>query len=47
MRRGGVPVVTLGGWQLLDAYGVAVAGPVPVPSPEPAVEAALGPRRGD
>jgi predicted Rossmann-fold nucleotide-binding protein len=43
MRRGGVPVVTLGGWQLRDAAGAVIPGPVAVGSPEQAVAAALAP----
>lgn len=41
MWRGGVPVVTLGGWQIVDSTGAAVSGPIPVTSPEQAVETAL------
>jgi hypothetical protein len=41
MRRGGVPVVTLGGWQIRDATGRPVSGVVSVESPEAAVEAVL------
>jgi uncharacterized protein (TIGR00725 family) len=39
MRRGRVPVVTLGGWQIRDATGRPVPGVVSVGSPEAAVEA--------
>jgi uncharacterized protein (TIGR00725 family) len=42
MRRGGVPVVTLGGWQVLDGDGRPVPGPVPAADPDQAVELALG-----
>src|SRR5215468_5042678 len=42
MRRGGVPVVTLGGWQVLDRDGRPVPGPVEAVDPEGAVDAALG-----
>ena len=41
MRRGGVPVVTLGGWQVLDRDGSPVPGPVPAADPEQATELAL------
>ncbi|MGH3342467.1 MAG: TIGR00725 family protein [Carbonactinosporaceae bacterium] len=40
MRRG-VPVVTLGGWRILDRHGVAVGGAAAADSPEHAVELAL------
>jgi uncharacterized protein (TIGR00725 family) len=36
--RRGIPVVSLGGWSVLDAAGVAVPGPVPAGSPAQAVE---------
>jgi uncharacterized protein (TIGR00725 family) len=39
MRRGGVPVVTLGGWQVRDATGRPVPGIEAVDSPARAVEA--------
>ncbi|MGK5522345.1 dethiobiotin synthetase [Micromonospora sp. URMC 107] len=41
MRRGGIPVVVLGGWRILDATGAPVAGLSHVSSPEEAVAAAL------
>ncbi len=41
MRRGGVPVVTLGGWQVLDRDGSPVPGPVRASDPEQATELAL------
>lgn len=41
MRRGGVPVVLLGGWRVVDGGGAAVAGPVPVTNPEEAVRLVL------
>jgi hypothetical protein len=41
MRRGTVPVVTLGGWQILDSAGAPVPGPVVAATPEEAVETAL------
>lgn len=37
MRRGGVPVVQLGGWRLYDADGRPVHGPVDASSPEEAL----------
>jgi uncharacterized protein (TIGR00725 family) len=40
-RRGGVPVITLGGWQILDAHGNPVDVALPVSSPQAAVRAAL------
>jgi uncharacterized protein (TIGR00725 family) len=40
-RRGGVPVIALGGWQVLDATGRPVAGIETPDSPERAVELAL------
>ncbi|MFI5776086.1 dethiobiotin synthetase [Nocardia sp. NPDC051570] len=40
-RRGGIPVVTLGGWQILDADGNPVEEAVAAKTPEDAVEAAL------
>jgi uncharacterized protein (TIGR00725 family) len=42
MRRGGVPVVTLRGWQVLDGDGRPVPGPVPAADPDQAVRLALG-----
>ena len=41
MRRGGVPVVTLGGWRVLDRDGRPVPGPVPAADADHAVELAL------
>jgi uncharacterized protein (TIGR00725 family) len=41
MRRGGVPVVTLGGWQVVDAAGRPVPGPLRADSPEHAVALAV------
>jgi len=41
MRRGDVPVVTLGGWRIVDSSGLPVPGPIPATTPEEAVEAAL------
>jgi uncharacterized protein (TIGR00725 family) len=40
-RRGGVPVVTLGGWRVVDSQGAPVPGPVPAGSPMEAVDLAL------
>jgi len=40
MRRGGVPVVSLGGWRVLDADGAEVPGVLHVSSPEEAVRLA-------
>jgi uncharacterized protein (TIGR00725 family) len=37
MRRGTVPVVQLGGWQLHDAEGQAIPGPLNATSPEDAL----------
>ncbi|MFE9693766.1 dethiobiotin synthetase [Micromonospora sp. NPDC005806] len=42
MRRGGIPVVVLGGWRIVDAHGSPVPGPVHVDTPEEAVRVALG-----
>jgi hypothetical protein len=42
IRRGGVPVVSLGGWQLRDRAGDPVPGPVVADSPEQAVSLACG-----
>ncbi|NJP30923.1 SLOG cluster 4 domain-containing protein [Micromonospora thermarum] len=39
MRRGGVPVVALGGWRIVDATGVPVPGVRHVTTPEEAVQA--------
>ncbi|WBB68223.1 dethiobiotin synthetase [Micromonospora sp. WMMD812] len=41
MRHGGIPVVLLGGWRVVDAQGAPVDGPVPVTTAEDAVRAAL------
>ncbi|WP_324189728.1 SLOG cluster 4 domain-containing protein [Nocardia cyriacigeorgica] len=41
-RRGGVRVVMLGGWQILDADGELVDAGIAATSPESAVAAALG-----
>lgn len=41
MRRGRVPVVTLGGWRVLDRHGRPVPGPVPAADADHAVELAL------
>jgi len=41
-RRGGVPVISLGGWQVLDAAGNPVPGIDHVTSPEEAVRLACG-----
>ncbi|SCG51515.1 hypothetical protein GA0070609_2538 [Micromonospora echinaurantiaca] len=41
LRRGGIPVVVLGGWWILDADGLPVPGPVHVTTAEEAVAAAL------
>jgi uncharacterized protein (TIGR00725 family) len=47
MRRGDIPVVTLGGWSVHDGTGTAVPGVIVADSPESAVAAALdGVRRG-
>ncbi|MBX6722497.1 MAG: TIGR00725 family protein [Dactylosporangium sp.] len=40
-RRGGVPVISLGGWQILDSTGQPVPGVETADSPEAAVELAL------
>ncbi|WP_280272092.1 LOG family protein [Nocardia wallacei] len=40
-RRGGIPVVSLGGWRILDAEGDPVDAAVSVADPAAAVEAAL------
>jgi uncharacterized protein (TIGR00725 family) len=42
-RRGGVPVISLGGWQILDATGAHVPGIEHVTSPDEAVALAMGP----
>jgi predicted Rossmann-fold nucleotide-binding protein len=41
MRRGTVPVVTLGGWRVLDRNGLPVPGTVEAVDPRHAVDAAL------
>ncbi|MGH3327890.1 MAG: LOG family protein, partial [Streptomycetales bacterium] len=41
MRRGTVPVITLGGWRILDRHGTPVPGPTTADSPEHAVELAF------
>jgi uncharacterized protein (TIGR00725 family) len=41
MRRGDIAVLSLGGWRILDATGVPVAGPTTVDTPEEAVRLAL------
>ena len=43
LRRGGIPVVVLGGWRVLDADGRPVPGPRHVDTPEQAVRLALPP----
>lgn len=43
-RRGGIPVVSIGGWQLLDASGKPIPGIEVVDSPERAVEAVFASR---
>ncbi|WP_231929352.1 TIGR00725 family protein [Micromonospora inositola] len=43
MRRGGIPVVLLGGWRILGPTGEPVPGPRHVDTPEQAVEAVLPP----
>ncbi|WP_433602578.1 dethiobiotin synthetase [Nocardia sp. CA-135953] len=40
-RRGAVPVITLGGWQILDAEDNAVEAAIVAASPEAAVQTAL------
>jgi uncharacterized protein (TIGR00725 family) len=42
-RRGGIPVVSLGGWRILDADGTPVPGVEHVSTPEAAVDRALNP----
>lgn len=42
-RRGGIPVVSLGGWRVLDREGQPVEGVVEVATAEAAVAAALDP----
>ncbi len=41
MRRGALPVISLGGWQIIDAAGKPVPGVTAVQTPEDAVRAAL------
>ena len=41
MRRGALPVISLGGWQVIDAAGKPVPGMTAVDTPEEAVRAAL------
>ncbi|GAA4564702.1 TIGR00725 family protein [Planotetraspora kaengkrachanensis] len=43
-RRGGTPVITLGGWRILDSAGSPVPGPVPADDPSRAVRLALAGR---
>jgi uncharacterized protein (TIGR00725 family) len=43
-RRGGVPVVSLGGWRVVDADGQPVPGIDTVDTPEEAVDRALAAR---
>jgi uncharacterized protein (TIGR00725 family) len=42
-RRGGIPVVSLGGWRVVDRAGRPAEGVVEVDNPEAAVTAALSP----
>jgi uncharacterized protein (TIGR00725 family) len=42
-RRGGVPVVSLYGWRVVDANGAEVPGIAHVATPEEAVDRACGP----
>jgi uncharacterized protein (TIGR00725 family) len=44
-RRTGVPVMSLLGWQVRDAHGAPVEGPVAAPDPAAAVELALAAAR--
>jgi hypothetical protein len=44
MRRGGVPVVVLAGWRMVDAAGALVPGLVYVSTPEEAVAATVAAR---
>jgi uncharacterized protein (TIGR00725 family) len=41
LRRGGIPVVVLGGWRITDATGAPVDGPAYVDTPDEAVRVAL------
>lgn len=43
-RRGGIPVVSLGGWQIVDADGSRLDAAIVASGPEEAVDAALGRR---
>jgi hypothetical protein len=43
VRRGGVRVVTLGGWRIADKNGRPLPGPIVAASPDEAVSLALGP----
>ncbi|PXX53951.1 hypothetical protein DFR70_12672 [Nocardia tenerifensis] len=40
-RRGGVPVISLGGWQIQDAAGNPVTAAIEAPDPKSAVHAVL------
>ncbi|MEZ0072383.1 TIGR00725 family protein [Planotetraspora sp. GP83] len=40
-QRGGIPLITLGGWRILDAAGNPVPGPVQAADPADAVRRAL------
>lgn len=44
-RRGGIPVVTLGGWQLLDATGDPIDAALVADNPAHAVKLALPPQQ--
>jgi hypothetical protein len=41
MRRGDIPVISLGGWRVVDADGAAIPGIQYVDTPSAAVTAAL------
>ncbi|MBM0239072.1 LOG family protein [Micromonospora sp. ATA32] len=41
LRRGGIPVVVLGGWRITDATGAPLDGPTYVDTPDQAVRRAL------
>ena len=43
--RPDLPVITLGGWRVVDAGGAPVDGPLIATDPEHAVTLALGPKR--